>query len=66
MDARRLLSTVLTHLRGEENELKGRLQGIMKELEVVREQAGEEGEGGGGRLGVRACVHCHACAPPSS
>jgi hypothetical protein len=33
-------STVLTHLRGEENQLKGRLQGIMKELEVVREQVG--------------------------
>ena len=29
-------STVLSHLRGEETELKARLQGIMKELEVVR------------------------------
>lgn len=35
-------TTVLTHLRGEETELKGRLQGIMKELEVVREQVEEQ------------------------
>ena len=29
---------MLSHLRGEETELKGWLQGIMKELEVVRGQ----------------------------
>lgn len=34
--------TVLGHLKGEENTLKGRLQGIMRELEVVREQVEEQ------------------------